>query len=258
MENNLESKPVIQSRIEDYWQHEADTYSAHIWEEMNSFKKEAWINLIDSNRPPGERLEVLDIGTGPGFFAMLLSGMGHKVTAVDCTDSMLTIAQRNAGKAGFIVEFHKLDSHDLSFVDNAFDLILCRNLTWTLRDPRAAYREWKRVLKPGGRILIFDANWHMRLFDEEMDRKHKADQERAKELGIADRHAHVDMDESDNIARQLYLSGRWRPQWDAVALIELGFGKIVIDTDITERVWDDKDKVSYRSTPMFMVAAEKR
>lgn len=258
MENSLKSKPELQGRIENYWQHEADSYSARIWEELNSFKKKGWAGLIDAHRPAGERLKVLDIGTGPGFFAMLLSGMGHQVTAIDCTESMLATAQRNLKLAGFAAEFHRMDSHELSFADNTFDLILCRNLTWTLRDPRTAYREWQRVLKPGGRILIFDANWHMRLFDSEMNRLHAEDQERAKQLGIQNRHAHADMEESDNIARQLYLSRRRRPRWDAGALIEMGFGRIIIDPDITDRVWDEKDKVLYRSTPMFMVAAEKR
>ncbi|WP_066638501.1 hypothetical protein [Desulfolucanica intricata] len=79
METNMKLKSDIQCRIENYWQHEAGSYSAQIWKEMNSFKKEAWKNLIDDNRPAGECLRVLDIGTGPGFFAMLLSGMGQNV-----------------------------------------------------------------------------------------------------------------------------------------------------------------------------------
>lgn len=124
MEKALESRPEIQNRIENYWQHEADSYSSHIWEEMKSFKKEAWTKLIDTSRPVGESLKVLDIGTGPGFFAMLLSGMGHKVTAIDCTDNMLATAQRNVEMAGFSAEFLKMDSHELSFADNSFDLIL--------------------------------------------------------------------------------------------------------------------------------------
>ncbi|MFZ5646059.1 MAG: class I SAM-dependent methyltransferase, partial [Bacillota bacterium] len=203
----------IQQRIENYWQESASRYSDHIWKEMNSFKKDAWTALIDEHRPPGKPLTSLDIGTGPGFFAMILSGMGHRVTAIDCTESMLAKARDNTQKAGFHVEFHKMDSHELAFSDGTFDLIICRNLTWTLRDPQKAYREWHRVLKPGGRILIFDANWHLRLFDPEMDRLYREDQERARKLGIPDPHAHVNMEESDNIARQLYLSGRRRPQW---------------------------------------------
>ncbi|MCL6477343.1 MAG: class I SAM-dependent methyltransferase [Peptococcaceae bacterium] len=248
----------IQQRIENYWQGRAFDYSENILKEMSSFKKDAWAALIDQYRPAGMPLKALDIGTGPGFFAMLLSGMGHRVTAIDCTENMLAEASHNTQTAGFRVEFYQMDSHRLDFSDENFDLIVCRNLTWTLRDPNQAYREWHRVLKPGGRLLIFDANWYLRLFDEEMDRLHREDLELARQRGIPDPHANANKEESDNIARQLYLSRRRRPQWDAAALMEAGFGRLVIDTDISGRVWDENEKVLYRSTPMFMVAAEKK
>ena len=51
-------------------------------------------------------------------------------------------------------DFLKMDSHALSFEDNTFDLLINRNVTWTLYDPEKAYKEWYRVLKPGGRLLI--------------------------------------------------------------------------------------------------------
>lgn len=248
----------IQKRIENYWQTRSDSYSKHILEEMSSFKKDAWTALIDEYRPGGRPLKVLDIGTGPGFFALLLSGMGHRVTAIDCSENMLAEAANNVRAAGYQAEFHKMDSHKLDFNDGSFDLIICRNLTWTLRDPHQAYREWHRMLIPQGRLLVFDANWHLRLFDPEMDRLHREDLERARQLGYPDPHAGINKEESDNISRSLYLSSRRRPQWDAGALLDCGFGKIIIETEIGKRVWNDKDKVLYRSTPMFMVGAEKK
>lgn len=248
----------IQQRIENYWQGRASHYSENILKEMSNFQKDAWTALIDEHRPSGKPLRALDIGTGPGFFAMLLSGMGHSVTAIDCTENMLAEAKHNTQMAGFQVEFQKMDSHVLSFSDETFDLIVCRNLTWTMRDPALAYQEWHRVLKSQGRLMIFDANWHLRLFDPEMNRLYREDKERARQLGIPDRHSHANIEESDNIARQLYLSSRRRPHWDASALIDTGFGKLIIDMDISGRVWDEHDKILYRSTPMFMVVAEKK
>ncbi|ACV61305.1 Methyltransferase type 11 [Desulfofarcimen acetoxidans DSM 771] len=247
----------IQQRIENYWQGAASRYSNNIWKEMNSFKKDAWAALIDEHRSAGESLKVLDIGTGPGFFAMLLSGMGHTVTAIDCTENMLVEAGYNVQKVGFHVQFYKMDSHVLDFPEGTFDLIVCRNLTWTLRDPVQAYREWHRVLKPGGKLMVFDANWHLRLFDPEMDRLYREDKERARQMGIPDSHDQSNMEESDKIARQLYLSSRRRPDWDESALLEAGFCKLIIDEDISGKVWDAHDRVLYRSTPMFMLVAEK-
>jgi SAM-dependent methyltransferase len=49
--------------------------------------------------------------------------------------------------------------------DGSYDAVVCRHLVWTLTDPAAALRDWARVLKPGGRLMIFDGDyvklpWH--------------------------------------------------------------------------------------------------
>lgn len=244
----------IQKRIENYWQGEVARYSYHIWTEMNSFKKKAWETLIDTYRPQGASLKALDIGTGPGFFAMVLSGMGHRVTAIDCTEGMLQEAQRNMKTVGLTGEFYQMDSHELGFEPETFDLLICRDLTWTLRDPRTAYREWYRILKPQGRLLIFDSNWNLRFHDAAMKKRYQEDQARAVRLGIEPT---FEAEESKNISRQLFFSTRFRPQWDASALMEIGFQKLWIDTDVSDRVWDEKERVLYRSTPVFLICAEK-
>lgn len=246
----------MQKRIENYWEGEASRYSEGIWKEMNSFKKQAWIDLIDEYRPEGSSLKVLDIGTGPGFFAMITAEMGHIVTATDCTQNMLNEAQDNLRHLGVAADFFLMDSHALSFADNSFDLIICRNLTWTLYDPQAAYREWYRVLKQGGRLLVFDANWTLRLNDPERQAKHLEDMAEAERKGIH-RQGHVDPEEGDRIAKELFMSTRLRPHWDAGALIDVGFKEVFINTDITDCIWDEEDKVVNRSTPMFLVGGEK-
>ncbi|MCL6477344.1 MAG: class I SAM-dependent methyltransferase [Peptococcaceae bacterium] len=196
------------------------------------------------------------MGTGPGFFAIILAAMGHQVTAIDCSDQMLAEAGKSLRAAGFTAELLKMDSHALSFADHTFDLLLCRNHTWILQDPRTAYKEWHRVLKPGGRLLIFDANWNLRMHDPEMQKKYEEDQERARVLGIS-RQGHVNNEEGERIAREPCFSKRLRPQWDAVALLDCGFSKLFIDRDITAGVWDEEEKILYRSTPMFLISAEK-
>ena len=56
--------------------------------------------------------------------------------------------------------FRKMDCHALDFPDATFDLIISRNVVWTLYDPTKAYGEWTRVLKPKGSIVVFDAAWN--------------------------------------------------------------------------------------------------
>ena len=63
--------------------------------------------------------------------------------------------------------FWRMDAQKLDFEDNTFDVVISRNLTWNLEHPDVAYREWVRVLKAGGRLLNFDANWYGYLYEEE-------------------------------------------------------------------------------------------
>ena len=75
--------------LKSYWKDRSPSYSAQNVEEMNNWKRKAWCNLILTYAPKKEVLRVLDVGTGPGFFAMTLALEGHKVTAVDITEHML-------------------------------------------------------------------------------------------------------------------------------------------------------------------------
>ena len=99
---------------------------------------------------PGRKrqdIAVLDIGTGPGFFAIILAEMGFAATAVDYTDSMLDKARANAGKWRDQICFRKMNAEELTFAPESFDVIVSRNLTWNLHDPKKAYQSWERVLK---------------------------------------------------------------------------------------------------------------
>lgn len=139
----------IQQEVEQYWEGEAELYSEGIQKELNGFQREAWLKLILDHAPQKESLHVLDIGCGPGFFSVILSSAGHLVTAIDCTDNMLEEARAHSSREGVNVTFRKMDSHKLDFAAESFDLIVCRNVTWSLTDPQSAYKEWGRVLKPG-------------------------------------------------------------------------------------------------------------
>lgn len=246
----------IQKRIENYWQTAHERYDETIQKELKGVQKEAWIQLLEEHRPPGEKLEVLDIGTGPGFFPLLLSGMGHRVTALDCTESMLVTARENVKKAGFQVAFHLMDAHKLTFADDSFDLILTRNVTWLMYDPPAAYREWHRVLKPGSRLLIFDANYYLWQQDSRWQEEFERDTEEAVKLGFQ-RFDSRSTAESDGIGRDLFFSKIRRPQWDIPVLLDLGFGRIYVDGDLSEVISDEISKVRYRTIPPFMIRAEK-
>ena len=140
------------------WTDGSNNYSKIVKEELNGFKKQAWTDIILEKAGKGIGLDILDVGTGPVFFAIIMAQAGNRVTALDCTEAMINEAKANAEDAGITADFRVSDGQKLDFDDESFDLIISRNVTWTLIDAQKAYGEWKRVLKPDGKILIFDAN----------------------------------------------------------------------------------------------------
>jgi ubiquinone/menaquinone biosynthesis C-methylase UbiE len=104
-------------------------------------------------------LNVLDVGTGTGFLALLFAEMGHKVTGIDLSSGMLEKAKRNAENMGLEIDFFHGDAENLPFENGSFDLVTNKFLLWTLQQPSCAVREWKRVLKPGGMVFAIDGDW---------------------------------------------------------------------------------------------------
>ena len=244
-------------KIKDYWEGEAGVYSQGIQEELSGFQREAWKRLVLENAPQKSVMKILDVGTGPGFFPIVLGKEGHWVTGIDLAENMIAQAKENRRIHGGTAELLVMDCQKLEFPDDSFDLILCRNLTWTLEDPLKAYREWRRVLKPGGRLLIFDACWYRYLYDKDLKRKYEENEEKVFEKYSQKIHNHADPEKGSQLGNRLYLSDKIRPLWDLEYLLKLKFKKVFAEADITDKVCSPKEKELYRLTPEFMVGAEK-
>lgn len=249
----------ILEKVEHYWEGRAEGYSQVNRAELAGRKMQIWKDLINSYKPDviGRPLKVLDIGTGPGFFAITMASCGYDVTAIDYTDAMLYKAKQNAGVYKNVIHFRQMDAHHLDFEANTFDLIVTRNLTWNLEHPEQAYNEWHRVLRPGGRMLNFDANWYLHLYDKQKRAEYEQDRFNAQAQGLNDHYVCTDTTAMEEIARNLPLSRTMRPQWDSAVLLNLGFKKVMIEQDMGARVWDEEEQVNYASTPMFMIVAQK-
>ena len=168
------NQDTILDALTSYWTDRSKSYSVQNIAEMNYWRREAWRKLILSHAPQKEVLRVLDIGAGPGFFAINLALAGHEVTAVDVTEEMLQYAKSNAESYGARVDFVLHRGEFLPFKDGSFDLIVSRNVIWNLEYTEQALEEWERVLAPGGRMIYFDANWYLYLYDEELRARKKA------------------------------------------------------------------------------------
>lgn len=248
---------MILSQIENYWTGRAEGYSRVNQHELSTGQDQVWLQEIEDHLPKGRALKILDVGTGPGFFAILLARAGYEVTAVDYTEAMLEQAKKNAGTLAEQIHFFRMDAQKLEFADGTFDVVVSRNLTWNLEEPEKAYAEWMRVLKTGGRILNFDANWYHHLFDEKKRKEYEEDRKKVEILSLEDHYTCTDIDAMEEIARQVPMSRTMRPAWDIQVLKSLSACRVNADEQVWERVWDRTEQVNYASTPMFLISAVK-
>ncbi len=245
--------------MEQYWDRRAQSYSESIWNDLGDEGETRWGNVILSHIPKGKGLKVLDIGTGPGFFAIALARRNYDVTAVDYTSAMLEKARENAAALDLRkrIMFKQMDAQSLTFADNTFDAIVTRDLTWNLEHPDVAYKEWYRVLKKGGVLLNFDAGWYEYLFDETKAEAFRQDRENVAEEGLADGNYYCEGHIMEEFAQKLILSRCRRPSADIQMLLDAGFPKISVDCEIWKTTWDHSRQVSFASTPGFMIRAQK-
>ena len=246
-----------------YWTHRAPSYGDVNRKELATAQRRIWTQTLDvriqARFPDRARssIRVLDVGTGPGFFAVILNALGYAVTAVDYTNAMLNEARLNAGEAAEHIHFHCMDAEKLGFADASFDVVVSRNLTWNLPHPERAYAEWARVLKPNGLLLNFDANWYGYLYDDKKREAYENDRKNVEKGSLDDHYLCTDIDRMEKIALQVPLSETKRPGWDVKVLEALGAAQIQVNEDIWQQVWSEEEKLNYGSTPMFMVEAVK-
>ena len=67
---------MLNDEIKDYWEGESYVYRDIIKKSLDDEGKNAWADLVLGNAPKKEKLEILDVGTGPGFFPVLLGEKG--------------------------------------------------------------------------------------------------------------------------------------------------------------------------------------
>ena len=117
--------------------------------------------LVHEALAAGHGDRVLDAGCGPGFYvAEILERVGPEgsVVGVDASEPMLALsAKRCEGHAN--VAFELGDVTALPLPDADFDRVLSVQVLEYVADIPAALRELHRVLRPGGRVLIWDVDW---------------------------------------------------------------------------------------------------
>lgn len=147
----------------DAYEHLADAYSAHIdTKPHNAYcERPATLSLL----PEVRGLRVLDAGCGSGIYSEWLLEHGAEVVALDASPKMVEHAtRRTQGRA--TIRVADLGA-PLDFLESgAFDLVVCPLVMEYIRDWRATFAEFHRVLRPGGVLVVsvthpaFDFAYH--------------------------------------------------------------------------------------------------
>jgi ubiquinone/menaquinone biosynthesis C-methylase UbiE len=115
--------------------------------------------IDEGSLKPGEN--VLDCGCGTGTLAIVakrLVGPKGKVAGVDISADQLKVARQKAQREGLQIDFQEASIDELPFADHSFDVIystlMLHHVPQAIR--KQAFREWRRVLRKGGRIVVAD------------------------------------------------------------------------------------------------------
>lgn len=121
------------------------------------FQKEPCARLVvHAGIREGER--VLDVACGTGWATLAAAhavGETGRVIGIDIADKALEIARGKAQKASLKnISFEEQDGHHPKFEDGAFDVVTCASALFGFQDIPGALREWRRILRPGGKVAI--------------------------------------------------------------------------------------------------------
>lgn len=144
----------LQTRIQRYgWDLAADDYEP-LWHAQLAGVQDSL--LAAAALVPGE--QVLDVASGTGQIAVraaeAVGAPGH-VLGIDLSERMVEAALRRAHQQGGPnLAFARMDAAQLALPDAGFDVVLCSLGLMYLPDPTQALREMRRVLRPGGRVVL--------------------------------------------------------------------------------------------------------
>ena len=239
-----------------------------IREYYNKNSKNEWLRLND----PYNRLElfstmymikeyfpqegkILDIGSGPGRYSIELLKRGYEVSLMDLSEKSIDMAKRNIESMGLKAKDYICgDALYLDFIkDNTFDGILLMGPMYHVqsREDRIRILEnCMRILKPGGKIIIFDGNHYCYMFDERYMEERKINGHANELKNIMG----VSPEEINRIAYDLPLSKKIRPEWDKSILTSLGVK--IIDIDINEISYKNKKNEDVRLIKDFKIVCE--
>lgn len=148
----------VHATVRSIWEARAGDYDETGHETTTPEQDAAWRALLGGWAGPAP-IDVVDVGCGTGFLSLRLAAHGHRVVGVDAADAMRALAVTKAARAGVEIDVRAGDALALPLEDASVDLVVERHVIWTIANPVGALREWARVLRPGGRVVLVEGEW---------------------------------------------------------------------------------------------------
>lgn len=140
-------------RTNGAWNRLRYTVYAPLYDRVAGFARQRRRSIALLAPRPGERILIAGSGTG-GDLPYLPDGV--EVVAVDLTPAMVRRTAARAEALGREVEVHVMDAHALELPEASFDAVVLHLILAVVDDPDAVLRETARMLRPGGRAVVFD------------------------------------------------------------------------------------------------------
>lgn len=147
------SKTLSRADVHQQW------WTDYLTSDNDRYYDLAVARIIKQIDPPPGSL-ILDAGCGVGDFSIRLANHGLRVHAIDFSPSVLPETRRHVHKAGLDerIEVMRENMLALTFDDNSYDYVFCWGVLMHIHDIEIAVSELARVLKPGGTLILSEAN----------------------------------------------------------------------------------------------------
>ena len=147
----------IETHERDYFEQIAPTWDDYVASAYEVELQERLTRLL----PWRQEMTVLDVGTGTGYLAGMMAPLVGEVIGVDCAPAMLTRAGEKMVQAGYQhVSFREGMAERLPLATGSVDVAMCHMLLHHVVSPRTVLAELRRVVRPGGYVVIIDAHTH--------------------------------------------------------------------------------------------------
>jgi len=161
------------------------------WNEMARANPQEFYAFLDIKNGH----QILDIGCGTGVFLLPLAESidpSCRIVGIDNSEIMISNAIKRAEGLNLPVEYRVGDAHALAIADESFDRCYGNFVLMHLQRPKQALSEMKRVLRPGGLIVVDEPDWDSQVIN-------------AKDLQLTRKIIHIMSDSLQNgvIGRQL-------------------------------------------------------